>query len=206
MRWGVEPICKALQFAPSVYYDVKSRPPSRRSVSDAELKRHVQRVYDDNFEAYGSEKIWRQLHRGGIACGRDRVARLMRELGIAGVVRGKPKRTTVPADLAERPADLVKRDFSAPAPNRLWVADITYVRTASGFAYTAFVIDVFARMIVGWAVSASLGADLALGALEMAVFARQGQDLSALVHHSDYVEVWVKPRIQSPAWSGGLVA
>jgi len=174
-----------LQFAPSVYYGVKARPPSRRSVSDAELKAKVLRVYTENFEAYGSEKIWRQLNREGIACGRDRVARLMRELGIAGVVRGKPRRTTVPADPAGRPSDLVKRNFSAPVPNRLWVADITYVRTASGFAYTAFVIDVFARMVVGWAVSASLGADLALDALEMAVFARQGQDLSALVHHSD---------------------
>jgi len=174
-----------LQFAPSVYYDVKARPPSRRSVGDAELKAKVLRVYKENFEAYGSEKIWRQLHRDGIACGRDRVARLMRELGIAGVVRGKPRRTTIPADKAERPSDLVKRNFSAPAPNRLWVADITYVRTISGFAYTAFVIDVFARMIVGWAVSASLGAELALDALEMAVFARQGEDLSALVHHSD---------------------
>lgn len=149
MRWGVEPICKELQFAPSVYYDVKSRPPSCRSLSDAELKAKVLRVYKENFEAYGPEKIWRQLHREGIACGRDRVARLMRALGIASVVRGKPRRTTIPADKAERPSDLVKRNFSAPAPNRLWVADITYVRTVSGFAHTAFVIDVFARMIVG---------------------------------------------------------
>jgi len=109
----------------------------------------------------------------------------MRELGISGVVRGKPKRTTVPAPEGERPEDLVKRNFSAPAPNRLWVADITYVRTAAGFAYVAFVIDVFARAIVGWAVSASLRADLALAALEMAFFSRRGQDLSGLVAHSD---------------------
>ena len=109
----------------------------------------------------------------------------MRELGVAGVTRGKPRRTTVPAPAAKRPEDLVKRHFSAPAPNKLWVADITYVRTAAGFAYVAFVVDVFARVVVGWAVSASLRADLALAALEMGVFSRRGQDLSALVHHSD---------------------
>ena len=109
----------------------------------------------------------------------------MRELGIAGMVRGKPKRTTVPAEKSQRPSDLVRRNFAATTPNRLWVADITYVRTASGFAYVAFVIDVFARVVVGWAVSTSLRGDLALSALEMAVFARAGQDLSALVHHSD---------------------
>ena len=120
-----------------------------------------------------------------MACGRDRVARLMRELGICGVVRGKPRRTTVPAPEAERPADLVRRNFKAPAPNRLWAADITYVRTGAGFAYVAFVVDVFARVVVGWAVSASLRADLALAALEMGIFSRRGQDLSSLVHHSD---------------------
>jgi putative transposase len=174
-----------LHFAPSVYYDARSRPPSRRSVSDTQLKAAIKRVYDDNFKVYGSEKIWRQLQREGIACGRDRVARLMRELGIVGATRGKPRRTTVPADRAERPGDLVGRHFAAPAPNRVWVADITYVRTASGFAYVAFVTDVYARMIVGWAVSASLKADLAISALEMAIFARAGQDLSGLVHHSD---------------------
>jgi len=185
LRWGVEPICRALQFAPSTYYDVKSRPPSRRSVSDAELKVPVKRVFKENFECYGAEKIWRQLHREGTRCGRDRVARLMRELGIAGVVRGKKKRTTVPADQAQRPGDLVNRDFSAPAPDRLWVADITYVSTWSGFAYVAFVIDVFSRMIVGWRVATTLRAELALDALEMAIFTRRGADLSELVHHSD---------------------
>ena len=185
LRWGVEPICRVLQFAPSTYYDVKSRPPSRRSVSDADLKEQIKRVYTANFECYGAEKVWRQLHREGISCGRDRVARLMGCEGIAGVVRGKRKRTTVPADEAARPADLVKRDFTAAAPNRLWVADITYVSTWSGFAYVAFVIDVFARMIVGWKVSTSLRAELALDALEMAIWSRRGQDMSRLVHHSD---------------------
>ena len=112
----------------------------------------------------------------------------MRELGISGVVRGKPKRTTVPAPGQERPEDLVKRNFEAPAPNRLWVADITYARTDAGFVYVAFVIDVFARAIVGWAVSASLRADLALAALDMGIFSHRGQDLSHLVHHSDVTD------------------
>jgi putative transposase len=184
--WGVEPICRVLQFAPSTYYDAKSRPPSRRSVTDAELRVKIREVYDANFECYGAEKIWRQLHRDGIACGRDRVARLMRDLGIAGVTRGEHKtRTTTPAGLAERPGDLVKRDFRASASNRLWVADLTYVWTAAGFVYTAFVVDVFSRRIVGWRTSASLRTDLALDALEMAIWERRGQDLSALVHHSD---------------------
>ena len=119
LRWGVEPICRVLQFAPSTYYDAKTRPASRRSVTDAELKVEIVRVFRANLDCYGADKIWRQLHREGVACGRDRVARLMRELGIAGVVRGKKKRTTVPADQAQRPGDLVNRDFSAPAPNRL---------------------------------------------------------------------------------------
>ena len=174
-----------LHFAPSVYYAYKSRPPSRRSVEDAELKLLIMKIWEENFRCYGAEKLWRQLQRDGVSAGRDRVARLMRELGICGVVRGKPKRTTVPAHNEQRPEDLVRRHFQAPAPNRLWVADITYVRTQAGFAYVAFVIDAFARMIVGWAVSASLRADLALAALEMALFSRRGQDLSHLVHHSD---------------------
>ncbi len=163
------------------------------------------RVFRENFKVHGAEKIWRQLQREATSCGRDRVARLMRELGIAGMVRGRPKRTTVAAEKSQRPSDLVRRNFAAATPNRLWVADITYVRTASGFAYVAFVIDVFARAVVGWAVSTSLRGDLALSALEMAVFARAGQDLSALVHHSDYVEVWVKPRIQGGPGQAGLV-
>jgi len=124
-RFGVEPICQTLQVAPSTYYAVKSRRPASRRVRDAELKRDVSRVHRDNFGVYGIEKIWRQLLREGIAVGRDRVARLMRDLGLAGAVRGKKARTTVPGDVGARPADLVDRAFSAPAPNRLWVADLT---------------------------------------------------------------------------------
>jgi putative transposase len=183
--YGVEPICAHLPIAPSTYYAARARPPSARALADAGLMPEVLRVWKDNYEVYGAEKVWRQLRREGFDVGRDRVARLMRALGIAGMVRGKPKRTTVPAPAGERPADLVRRDFSAPAPNRLWVADVTYVSTWSGFCYTAFVTDVFSRRIVGWRVAASLRADLALDALEMGIWARGDEDLGALVHHSD---------------------
>jgi putative transposase len=183
-RWGVEPICRVLQVAPCTYYAARSRPPSIRALRDAELKVEIHRVWKDNFEVYGARKVWRQLGREGVAVGRDRVARLMGELGICGVVRGKPRRTTIPAETADRPADLVERNFTAPAPNRLWVADLTYVATWAGFAYVAFIIDAFSRMIVGWRVATTLRASLALDALEMAVWARQG-GLDGLVHHSD---------------------
>jgi putative transposase len=137
-------------------------------------------------DVYGAEKVWWQLQREGFDAGRDRVARLMGELGLRGVVRGGYKtRTTTPGPELKRPEDLVKRDFTAPAPNRLWVADITYVWTWAGFAYTAFVTDVFSRMIVGWRVGTTLATELPLDALEMAIWARQGQDLEHLVHHSD---------------------
>jgi putative transposase len=184
-RFGVEPICRTLQVAPSGYYAARSRPPSIRALRDAELKVEITRVHKDNFSVYGARKVWRQLGREGIAVGRDRVARLMRELGIVGVVRGKPRRTTTPAPTADRPADLVERDFTAPAPNRLWVADLTYVATWAGFAYVALVIDAFSRLIVGWRVATSLRAELALDALEMAIWARQREGLDGLVHHSD---------------------
>jgi putative transposase len=184
-RFGVESICQTLQVAPSTYYAVKTRRPSARRVRDAELKREVSRVHGDNFRVYGVEKIWRQLLREGITVGRDRVARLMRDLELAGAVRGKKARTTVLGDVGARPADLVDRAFSAPAPNRLWVADLTYVSTWSGFAYTAFIIDAFSRAIVGWLVATSLRTDLALDALEMAIWARRPTAADALVHHSD---------------------
>jgi putative transposase len=184
-RWGVEPICRTLKVAPSTYYAARRRLPSARACRDAELKEEITRVYKENFEVYGAAKIWRQLQREGISVGRDRVARLMSELGIAGVVRGSPKRTTIPAEVGDRPADLVDRNFTAPAPNRLWVTDLTYVATWAGFCYVAFVIDAFSRMIVGWRVSTSLRTDLALNALEMAIWTRQGAMLDGLVHHSD---------------------
>jgi putative transposase len=184
-QFGVEPICTALKIAPSSYYAHKRRPPSARAVRDAQLKVEVKRVYDQNFQVYGAEKIWRQLGREGIGVGRDRVARLMRALGIRGVVRGAKRRTTIPDPTDQRPADLVKRQFTAPAPNRLWVADLTYVATWAGFCYTAFIIDAYSRLIVGWRVATTLRAELALDALEMAIWARQDTGLDALVHHSD---------------------
>jgi putative transposase len=184
-RFGVEPICTVLQVAPSTYYAAKSRPLSERGRQDAALKPEMLRVHAANFGVYGARKLWRQLRREGIPVGRDRIARLMRELSIAGVVRGARKRTTIPAANAVRPGDLVERQFTAPAPNRLWVADITYIATWSGFCYAAFIIDAFSRRIVGWRVSASLRAELALDALEMAIWVRGGEKLEGLIHHSD---------------------
>jgi putative transposase len=185
-RFGVEPICDVLQFAPSTYYAAKSRPPSKRSLDDAALKVAIALVHRQHHDVYGARKVWWQLQREGFDVGRDRISRLMAELDLKGVKRGGYKSvTTTPDTGVERPKDLVKRNFTAPAPNRLWVADITYVWTWEGFAYTAFVTDVFSRMIVGWRVGTSLASDLPLSALEMAIWARRGQSLDQLVHHSD---------------------
>jgi putative transposase len=184
-RFGVEPICSVLQTAPSTYYDTISRSPSRRAQHDEVFKVEIRRVHEENLGVYGVDKVWHQLHREGWHVGRDRVARLMRELGLKGVVRGKRTRTTVSRDGAAHPDDFVDREFTAPGPNCVWVADITYVSIWSGFAYVAFIIDVFSRRIVGWRVSTSLHADLALDALEMAIWSRHGDDLTGLIHHSD---------------------
>jgi putative transposase len=184
-RFGVEPICRTLQVAPSSYYAAKRRAPSIRRRRDEALKPEVQRVHRENFGVYGIEKIWRQLSREQILVGRDRVQRLMRELKLRGVVRGKRVWTTIPEARATRPADLVERQFVATAPNRLWVADLTYVRTWGGFVYTALIIDAFSRAIVGWCVATSLRADLALDALEMAIWSRQPSAEDRLIHHSD---------------------
>jgi putative transposase len=183
-RWGVEPICRTLAIAPSSYYAAKVRPLSARALRDAELGEQIATVHRTHFGVYGVRKLWHQLRREGEAVGRDQVGRLMRVLGLTGATRTKRIRTTKPAPLAERPADLVERVFTATAPNRLWVADLTYVCTRAGFVYTAFVIDAFSRAIVGWRVLASLRAELALDALEMAIWAR-GSELGGLVHHSD---------------------
>jgi putative transposase len=185
VSFGVEPICRALEIAPSSYYAARSRPPSARAVRDATLSADIGRIHLANYAVYGARKLWHALRREGTAVGRDQVARLMRGLGLAGAVRGKTRRTTVSSELSPRPADLVERVFAAPAPNRLWLADITYVSTWSGFCYTAFVIDAFSRRIVGWRVSSSLRAELALDALEMAIWSRRSDDLAGLVHHSD---------------------
>jgi putative transposase len=186
-RFGVEPICSVLQFAPRTYYAAKVRPSSARALRDAELKPLIARVHEENFGVYGVDKVWAQLNREGVRVARCTVARLMRELGLRGVIRGKPKYTTVAGNAADRPRDLVDRSFVAGAPNRLWVADLTYVRTWSGFVYVAFITDVYSRMIVGWQASRSLRSDLALDALEQAIWARSrpGKRLHELVHHSD---------------------
>jgi putative transposase len=183
-RFGVEPICRVLPIAPSTYYDTRRRPASARAVRDAQLQAEIRRVHAEHFGVYGARKVWRQLHREGISVARCTVERLMRELHLRGVRRGKPHRTTTAEAAAARPADLVERDFSAAGPNQLWVADLTYVATWSGFVYVAFIIDAFSRFLVGWQASRSLRTDLALDALEMAVWARRG-DLQGLVHHSD---------------------
>jgi putative transposase len=186
-RFGVEPICEVLQFAPSTYWSAKRRPASARSIRDEELKVEIARVHAENFGVYGAPKIWAQLNREGVRVARCTIERLMRELGLQGAVRGKVKRTTIADDTAERPRDLVDRQFHAEAPNRLWVADLTYVRTWSGFVYVAFITDVFSRRIVGWQASRSLKTDLALHALEQAIWdrTRAGADLDGLIHHSD---------------------
>lgn len=186
---GVEPICAVLPIAPSTYYAVKARQAnpalrSARARSDDGLRCEIRRVWDENRQVYGTRKVWKQLTREGLEVARCTVARLMAEMGLRGAVRGRRVRTTVPADLAERPLDLVKRDFTAERPNQLWVADLTYVATWRGFVYVAFVIDVFSRRVVGWRVSNSLRSDLALDALEQAICERAAGD-DRLVHHSD---------------------
>jgi putative transposase len=182
---GVEPICRTLAIAPSSYYAARSRPASARAVRDALVGADIGRIHRANYAVYGARKVWHALRREGVAIGRDQVGRVMRGLGLVGAVRGKTKRTTIPSELSPRPADLVERVFAAAAPNRLWVADITYVSTWAGFVYTAFVIDAFSRAIVGWRVASSLRAELALDALEMAIWSRRSADLAGLVHHSD---------------------
>jgi putative transposase len=188
-RFGVEPICKMLPIAPSTYYELKAREadPARlpaRARRDADLKPLIHRVWQENFCAYGVRKTWKQLKREQVKVARCTVQRLMRQMGLCGVTRGKAfKITTISDANALRPADLVERKFVATRPNQLWVADFTYVATWRGFVYVAFVIDVFSRMLVGWRVSTSMKADLVLDALEQAVHARS--DTEGLVHHSD---------------------
>jgi transposase InsO family protein len=183
-EFGVEPICSVLPIAPSTYYTAKSRPPSARALRDAEIIEKIRSAWKDSRGRYGARKIWRQLLRQGESIARCTVERLMRAEGLAGVVRGKRVFTTTPDETAPRPDDLVQRGFTAPAPNRLWVADLTYVRTWAGFVYVAFVFDVFSRFICGWQAASHLRTDLALDALEMALWQRKGAG-EGLVHHSD---------------------
>jgi putative transposase len=187
----VEPACAVLEFPASTYYAARKRQrePSARQVRDEQMKKEIMRVWEDRRKGrrvYGARKVWRQLRREGIAVARCTVERLMGELGIRGAAaRQRKPRTTVPGAAGERPADLLERDFTSPAPNRRWVADITYVDTFSGFCYTAFVTDLFSRAIVGWQVADHLRAGLALDALEMAIWSRREHLGADLVHHSD---------------------
>ena len=189
-EYGVEPICDVLPIAPSTYHEHarRRRDPARRPLRqrrDESLRTEVRRVHRESPEGvYGADKVWRQLQREGQSVARCTVERLMRAEGLRGVVRGRAFTvTTTPDEKAARPADLVQRDFSATRPNQLWVADLTYIATWSGFVYAAFVVDVFSRTIVGWRVSSSLRSDLALDALEQALHTRPNTD--GLVHHSD---------------------
>jgi transposase InsO family protein len=187
--YGVEPICRVLPIAPSTYYEQKARQadPSRlphRWVREVELREEIERVWKENRSVYGARKVWLQLKREGFSVARCTVERLMRQMGLHGAVRGRQyKTTTIVDEAAQRPADLVQRNFTADRPNQLWVADITYVATWTGFVYVAFVTDVFSRKIVGWRVSKSLRSDLALDALEQALHARP--KVGDLIHHSD---------------------
>jgi len=200
---GVEPICRLLPIAPSTYFEhvARRRDPAKlsaRAERDAKLRLEIQRVWEENCQVYGVRKVWRQLRREGIAVARCTVARLMRALGLRGIVRGKAIRTTVSDKAAPCPLDHVNRDFKAPRPNALWVADFTYVATWAGFVHVAFVVDVFARRIVGWRVSRSAQTAFVLDALEQALHARRPVE-GGLVHHSDrgvqYVSITYTERL-----------
>jgi putative transposase len=191
--FGVEPICRVLtehgmRIAPSTYYAARSRPPSPRAMRDEWLKAEISRVHRDNFEVYGAEKVWLELNRQGVTVARCTVARLMRELGLQGVRRGRKVRTTVPGKDGQRAGDLLNRDFTAAAPDRRWVADFTYVAAWSGIVYVAFVVDIYSRAIVGWSAATHKRAKLVLDALQMALWRRDRAGHPAgpgLIHHSD---------------------
>lgn len=210
-QFGVQPICDVLAetdapIAPSTYYAAHTRPPSARSRRDEQLTEEIRRIHTDNYGVYGARKVHAALVREDITVARCTVERLMRRDGLRGVIRAKSPRTTRPAPETDRPADLVERQFTATAANQLWVADITYIKTFSGWVYAAFVIDVFSRMVVGWQVATSLYTELALDALEMAIWRRRhaGGDLAGLVHHSDRgVQGIHLRRLQQPVRSAG---
>ena len=188
--YGVEPICRALPIAPSTYHAHAARRADlgrlpARARSDAALMVEIRRVFETNFQVYGVRKVWRQLARDGIVAARCTVARLMRAMGLQGAVRGRKVRTTIPDPAAACPLDRVNRQFKAPRPNALWVSDFTYVATWSGFVYVAFVIDAYARRIVGWRVSRTAHASFVLDALEQALHERRPVKGDGLVHHSD---------------------
>ena len=210
-KYAVEPICAVLPIAPSTYYRFKNLERNPEKQSDR-VKRYeslapeVQRVWDENRGVYGARKVWKQLNRESIPIGRWTVERLMKKLGIEGVVRGRSCKTTIPDELADKPLDLVNREFKASKPNQLWVADITYVATWRGFVYVAFVTDVYSRYIVGWRVMKSMKTDLVLDALEQAMWAR-GKP-SGVTHHSDrgsqYLSIHYSERLMEAGFNASV--
>jgi len=208
--YGVEPICRVLPIAPSTYFRHKAeqRDPTQRSARaqrDAVLRAIIRRIWTENHQVYGPRKVWRQMGRENLRAARCRVRRLMREMGLAGAVRGRAWTTTTQSQPeAERPRDLVDRDFTATRPNQLWVSDFTYVATWRGFVYVAFVIDVFARRIVGWRVSSSLVTDFVLDALEQAIYDRRGETPDGLVHHSDHGTQYLSMRYTDRLADAGI--
>ena len=209
-KLGVEPICAVLPIAPSTYYRARARQldPTRRSARaqrDDELRCVIRRIWAENFQVYGPRKVWRQMGRENLRVARCRVRRLMREMGLAGAVRGRAWTTTTQAQAgADRPRDLVDRNFTATRPNQLWVSDLTYVASWRGFVYVAFVIDVFARRIVGWRVSTSLQTDFVLDALEQAIYDRCGKTSTGLVHHSDHGTQYLSMRYTDRLGDAGI--
>jgi putative transposase len=208
--YGVEPICAVLPIAPSTYFrhKVRQRDPDNRSARarrDDALRAAIQRVWDANHQVYGPRKVWKQLRREGHNIARFTVERLMRAMGLRGASRGRAWVITTRADAAaDRPADLVDRRFTATRPNQLWVADFTYVATWHGFVYVAFVIDVFARRIVGWRVSSSLVTNFVLDALEQAIYDRSGARIDDLIHHSDRGTQYVSMRYTERLADAGI--
>jgi transposase InsO family protein len=207
--YGVEPITRLLPIASSTYHEHarRLREPQRapaRQQRDAALSREILRVHAENFGVYGRRKVWRQMLRDGTEVARCTVARLMRQQGLKGVVRGKAVKTTVPDKAASCPLDKVQRQFRAPAPNRLWLSDFTYASTWQGFAYVAFIIDAFARRIVGWRVSRNARADFVLDALEQALHARQPVGKGGLIHHSDKGSQYVSVRYTERLAEAGI--
>ncbi|MBB5831901.1 IS3 family transposase [Brachybacterium aquaticum] len=212
-EFGAWPICRTLtaagtQIAPSTYYAFKTRPPSKRTLRDEELLVQIRRVHAKNFGVYGAKKLHAQLRREGVSVARCTVERLTRAEALRGISRERGPRTTRPGDGLDTRPDLVERNFTATAPNQLWVADITYRRTFAGWVYAAFIIDVFSRRVVGWQLSKSLRTDLALDALEMGIWTREhaGHDVSGLTHHSDKGVQYVAVRYTQRLAEAGAVA
>jgi putative transposase len=209
-QFGVEPICRVLPIAPSTYFKRKAeeRDPWRRSPrarQDVILRTIIQRIWNENHQVYGPRKVWKQMGRENLRAARCRVRRLMRDMGLAGAVRGRAWTTTTESSSGvDQPDDLVDRNFTATRPNQLWVSDFTYVATWRGFVYVAFVIDVFARRIVGWRVSSSLATDFVLDALEQAIYDRCGDTPNGLVHHSDRGTQYVSMRYTDRLADAGI--